>query len=66
LRQLRRTVRAKQRIMPERFSSLRPDGAGSIYEFDDQVTAPLNGFSGADEYYARSSSRYYLSTIQTN
>ncbi len=38
----------------------------SFYQFDDQVTAPLNGFSGADEYYARSSSRYYLSTIQTN
>jgi predicted alpha/beta-fold hydrolase len=37
----------------------------NFYQFDDQVTAPLNGFSGADEYYARSSSRSYLSKIQT-
>ncbi len=64
LRQLRRTVRAKQRIMPERFSSLRPDGAGSIYEFDDQVTAPTFGFRDADDYYEQSSSSRFLENIR--
>ena len=32
-------------------------------EFDDAVTAPLHGFAGVDDYYARSSSRQYLSAI---
>jgi len=31
-----------------------------FYDFDDQVTAPLNGFAGADDYYTRSSCRRYL------
>ncbi len=33
-------------------------------DFDERVTAPLHGFSGADDYYARSSSRQYLKEIQ--
>lgn len=32
-------------------------------EFDDTVTAPLNGFDGVDDYYAQSSSRQYLKGI---
>ncbi len=32
-------------------------------EFDDTVTAPLNGFDGVDDYYGRSSSRSYLKQI---
>jgi predicted alpha/beta-fold hydrolase len=35
----------------------------SFWDYDDQVTAPLHGFSGAREYYDRSSSRQYLKTI---
>ncbi len=37
----------------------------TFYKFDDQVTAPLNGFAGADDYYQKSSSRQFLKTIQT-
>jgi predicted alpha/beta-fold hydrolase len=33
--------------------------------FDDQVTAPLHGFAGVDDYYRRASSRQYLSRIRT-
>jgi hypothetical protein len=33
-------------------------------EFDDQVTAPLHGFDGVDDYYARASSRLFLAGIQ--
>lgn len=36
----------------------------TIYEFDDRVTAPLHDFSGADDYYARSSSGPYLQAIR--
>ena len=35
----------------------------TFYQFDDAVTAPLHGFAGADDYYARSSSRHYLGNI---
>ncbi|TVO75841.1 hydrolase [Sedimenticola selenatireducens] len=34
-------------------------------EYDDQVTAPLNGFRGVDHYYSESSSRQYLKNIQS-
>ena len=64
LRQLRRTVRVKQRIMPRRFSSLLPGHANSIYEFDDQVTAPAFGFRDADDYYQQSSSSRFLEHIR--
>ncbi len=33
--------------------------------FDDQITAPLHGFSGNEEYYKLSSSRQYLKHITT-
>ncbi|GAB3677337.1 hydrolase [Salinisphaera aquimarina] len=33
--------------------------------FDNAVTAPLNGFKDADDYYARSSSRPFLKHIRT-
>ena len=34
-------------------------------EFDDAVTAPLHGFDGVDDYYARSSCRQFLPGIVT-
>jgi predicted alpha/beta-fold hydrolase len=36
----------------------------TMYEFDDKITAPLHGFASVEDYYARSSSRQYISTIQ--
>lgn len=51
----------------EKLSSLGPlDSIKSLWEFDDQVTAPLHGFAGADDYYKRSSSAQYLQYIQTD
>lgn len=35
-----------------------------FYDYDDKVTAPLNGFDGADDYYARCSCRRYLPGIE--
>lgn len=37
--------------------------AGTFFEFDDTVTAPLHGFAGADDYWTRSSSGPYLRGI---
>ena len=37
----------------------------TFWEFDDRVTAPLNGYLNVDDYYRRASSRYFLGTIDT-
>ena len=36
-----------------------------LQEFDERITAPLHGFTGAEDYYTRCSSQSFLSTIQT-
>lgn len=36
----------------------------TFWQFDDLATAPLHGFSGVDDYYARSSARQYLKEIR--
>ncbi|AIN60734.1 hydrolase [Pseudomonas soli] len=47
------------------------EGLGSLrnlrtfWDFDGKVTAPLNGFSDAHDYYRRASSRYYLGENRT-
>jgi hypothetical protein len=38
--------------------------AGTLYEFDDLVTAPLHGFRDADDYWARASSAPWLRSIR--
>lgn len=37
----------------------------SLREFDETITAPLGGFRGADDYYARCSSLSHLSRVRT-
>jgi len=36
----------------------------TFWQFDDQVTAPLHGFKGADDYYTRASSLQYIPRIR--
>ncbi len=38
-------------------------GARSIYEFDNDVIAPLNGFSNADDYYSKTAGMRHLEKI---
>ncbi|HYK41813.1 MAG TPA: alpha/beta fold hydrolase [Thermoanaerobaculia bacterium] len=49
----------------ERIDLPRALRAGSFYEFDDAATAPLHGFAGARDYYARSSSLRFVGKIAT-
>ena len=47
-------------------ASLGPlENLRTFWDFDGRVTAPLNGFSDAHDYYQRSSSRYYLGENRT-
>ncbi len=69
---LLRTLRAKAldtaRRFPEaaaRIDLARTRRARTFREFDDAATAPLHGFAGVDDYYARSSSIGFLASIDT-
>lgn len=64
IQQLKQTVkkRASKVDMPidlKHLSKLK-----SFYDFDDQVTAPLHGYLGVEDYYGRASAWRWLSTIE--
>jgi predicted alpha/beta-fold hydrolase len=54
----------KHRRFPGLIVPRRVRMARSLRDFDDAVTAPLHGFSGAADYYARSSARQFLGDIR--
>ena len=65
LRSLQQLMRAKATRMPLPWDDKAIAAISSLREFDDRITAPLHGFHGADDYYARASCRPYLSAIDT-
>lgn len=64
LRSLRKKALAKLDRYPNLLSRQRVEFARTLYDFDDVVTAPVHGFSSADDYYARSSSIRFLSRVR--
>jgi predicted alpha/beta-fold hydrolase len=40
------------------------DSISNVYEFDDRLVAPRNGFAGADDYYTRCSAKSFLAGIR--
>ena len=65
LRTLIPAALAKERRFPGRIDIRRAQAARTLRDFDDAVTAPLHGFHGADDYYARSSAGPLLGTVRT-
>ncbi|HYM60311.1 MAG TPA: alpha/beta fold hydrolase [Thermoanaerobaculia bacterium] len=68
LRTLRKKVRGLCERFPEPCRNVDLDGAmraRTFRSYDDAATAPLHGFTGADDYYARSSSIFFLGRIAT-
>lgn len=49
---------------PGLFDAARVAAARSVWEFDEHFTAPLHGFAGAADYYARCSAGPHLRRIQ--
>jgi len=47
-----------------RIDVARTRNARTFREFDDAANAPLHGFAGADDYYARASSLSYLQAVR--
>lgn len=57
------SLRLRQRldtVIPEGWSSKRPR---TLYEFDETYTAPVSGFVSAEDYYARSNAKQFLTNI---
>lgn len=50
----------------EKFPDLPTFQGSTLYDFDDQVTAPVHGFEGADHYYHQCSSAFFMDKINTN
>jgi len=64
LRTLRAKARAKLERDPGLFDAIALERAHTLFDFDDAVTAPVHGFAGASDYYRRSSSLGFLSSIR--
>lgn len=47
----------------ERFNDLPDFNGSTLFEFDDQVTAPVHGFRDAEDYYQKCSSAFFLDSI---
>ncbi len=65
LRTLIPAALTRERRFPGRIDVRRARAALTLRDFDDAVTAPLHGFLGADDYYARSSAGPLLGAVRT-
>ncbi len=64
LRSMKPKALAKLRQHPGLFDRARLVAARDLYEFDDVFTAPLHGFAGTDDYWARGSAKPQLARIR--
>ncbi len=65
VRSLKRKALAKGKLFESHFNPDAIARTATLYDFDNQVTAPLHGFAGAEDYYTRSSSLPVLESIRT-
>jgi predicted alpha/beta-fold hydrolase len=63
LRGLRRRIRRKAALYPDRYNTRYLRGVRSLRDFDDQVTARYCGFIDAQDYYTRAASAQFLDRI---
>lgn len=63
LKDLREKVEAKAIDFPEQISAEGYDEIRNFQHFDDRYTAPIHGFKNAQDYWAKSSCKPFLSDI---
>lgn len=64
LRQLRRQWQHKCRVLARPDLATDMQAIRSFRDFDDRITAPLHGYSDADDYYHRASSIHVLRDVR--
>lgn len=60
-----RTLTQKLEEKRQQFPDLPEFSGSTIYEFDDQVTAPIHGFDSADDYYEKCSAHRFVEDVKT-
>ena len=65
LKFLGRNIRARAEQWPDTISTEGFEAIKTFREFDARYTAPLNGFSSAEDYWRRCSCKQFLETIET-
>lgn len=63
MRKMRDSVRRKQDQRGLNLDLPPLESLRDFFDFDDKITAPLHGYDGVDDYYARASCRGYLTGI---
>jgi len=63
LNTMKKVSAARLRQFPGLFDEEKMRRASNLYQFDDVVTAPIHGFAGADDYWARCSAKPWLKSI---
>ncbi|KTC71768.1 alpha/beta hydrolase [Legionella birminghamensis] len=68
LKKWKRMMHRKKEVYAKNWKDMsnRLDKSRCFLSFDENITAPLNGFSSACEYYEKASSLPYLSSIKTD
>ena len=61
---LRKKIRAKKDLMPGQLDEFHFWGILNLIDFDEYYTSRLHGFDGAEDYYAKCSSRQWLENIK--
>jgi predicted alpha/beta-fold hydrolase len=64
LKKLEKKIKTKSQKFPDLISIKGFEKIKTFRDFDNRYTAPLHGFSDADDFYAKASSGPYLSFIQ--
>lgn len=68
VRRLKRRMRHKARLFPARYAEAvgrkKMRAIRSVREFDEAITAPMCGYAGAEDYYARASAMRVVDRIR--
>ncbi len=59
-----RTLKSKLELKKVHYPDLPEFDGTTIFDFDDQVTAPVHGFKDAIDYYDSCSSKYFLDQVE--
>ncbi|GAB5410198.1 MAG: hydrolase [Balneolaceae bacterium] len=59
-----KTLVEKLKSKKTQYPELPTFEGSTLYEFDDQITAPVHGFSSADHYYETCSSKQFLKDVR--
>ena len=63
LKSLEDKIKQKAPLFPKAYRTQQLGRLRSLRDFDEHFTAPIHGYAGADDYYARASSGFVLDDI---